>query len=295
MIKAIGLAVALLWATTATAQTPPDTFKAGFGEAHAGFYLGDQVDSERVAILLPEELSGTVVYSIRASFRPPNTGAVSPEVWANSAKFTWGLSEGTAEQPEVATIYKAAVPLSNYPDLRIGGWATVQTEWAVLLGSRTWLIGYWHKNAKYVRLTQVDPDTNCVIAIGYKQSGVESWQMWSGTGLEVEVSYGAPGQGVPSGIFDPVAIRPDSPSIRAGINFDGLTISLYSASETYESYSPYNLLVVNTLGQTVVREAGIADFGQIRIPWGADRPSGVYFCRIRLGQVSYTVPVVNLK
>ena len=109
----------------------------------------------------------------------------------------------------------------------------------------------------------------------------------------MEVAYGIPDQGTPSGIFDQEGERADpNRGIRAGITSGGLTVSLYPSSA---SYLPYDLSIVNILGQTIVSKAGMADFGQITIPWSADRPSGVYFCRIRLGQVNYTVPVVNLK
>lgn len=295
MRQILAVALCLLWAQTALSQDTLETFKAGYGDFAGGFYIGDQAVGSRVAIRLPETLTGRMIYELRAQYLPPNTGAVSPEVWEENASFAWGLCEGTAEQPTIPTMDQVTVNLKSNPDLRTGGWEATQVEWPILEGRIYWLVGYWQTDAAFVRLTRNQYATSA-INLGYEQDGSENWQPWYSSGLEVEVAHGVPGLGTPSGILDlsePTG-RGDALSLHASVSGGALWISLEDASGW--SNSSYALQVVNVLGQTVVSHAGhMPDAGELRIPWSANRPSGVYFCRIRLGNTSYSMPVVNMK
>jgi hypothetical protein len=187
------------------------------------------------------------------------------------------------------------VVLNANPGLSAGGWVETPVEWPVLEGVTYWLIGYWQEKAGFVRLTSNQRNPQTTILVGYRDSNQDVWQPPAvAVGLMVEVTYLIPDQGVPSGILDPFSPSAGGlrQTIRASIAGDGLSISLYPSST---SYQPYELLVVNILGQTVVSGAGMTDFGEVSVPWSATHPSGVYFCRIRLGGASHTVSVVNLK
>lgn len=295
MRQILAVAMALLWGQTAFPQDTLETFKAGYGDFAGGFYISDQTHGNRVAIRLPEALAGRMVYSIRAQYLPPNTGAVSPEVWADSACFVWGLCQGTEEQPTLPATDRTTVNLKAKPDLRLGGWDETQVEWPIPEGQVYWLVGYWQAGAPFIRLTRNQYPTS-TIALTYDQVGGESWQAWSSSGLMVEVAHGVPGLGTPSGILDlsgPTG-RGDGLFLHASVSGGTLSISLENRSDW--SSPSYSLQVVNVLGQTVVSNAGYTpDAGVLRIPWSANRPSGVYFCRIRLGNTSYSMSVVNVK
>lgn len=107
----------------------------------------------------------------------------------------------------------------------------------------------------------------------------------------VEVAHIDPSQWTPSGIFDSPADEGQRANqrLKASIAGSELVISLA------DSFQPYRLTIVNILGQTIVDEKGDWTPGEIRLPWSANRPSGVYFCRVSQGIDSYTVPFVNLK
>lgn len=295
MRQILAVALGLLWAQTALAQDTLETFKAGQGDVVGGFYINDAADSSRVAIRLPATISGRMIYAIRAQYLPPNTGAVSPEDWANNACFVWGLCEGTEEQPTLPTPDRVTVNLKSKPDLRMGGWEGTPVEWPALEGRIYWLVGYWQAGAGFVRLTRSQHPTSA-IALTFEEGTGESWQPWSSSGLMVEVAYGVPGLGTPSGILDlsePTG-RGDGLAVHASVSGGALSISLENRTDW--SNSSYALQVVNVLGQTVVSHTGnVPDAGELRIPWSANRPSGVYFCRIQLGNTSYAIPVVNLK
>lgn len=297
MRKAIGLAIALLWAATAHSQSAPQVFSAGAGDQIAKFYVHDSADSAKVAFRLPPEIAGNFILGINAYYSQPSFPyAVAPETWQGSAGFVWGLSTGNIENPLAATAQRITVPLKNYPDLQNGGELNVAVEWPVWQGDTYWLVGYWPRSSKFTRLGSNHRNDSTDICVGLIENGQNTWQAWTGGGLMVEVAYGIPDAGTPSGILDLETGSPrSSRPLYAAINSNGLVISLNPHSDPLEPYSSFSLTVVNTLGQTVVSEAGIADFAQITIPWSANRPSGVYFCRIRLGSESHTVPVVNIK
>ncbi len=287
---------ACLWiALPVVASAQIDTLKTGIGEPITGFYLGTGVDSARVAIRLPANLDGKMIYSIRFLLRTPVEGPTDPAVWAQNARFTWGLSQGSGQQPISATSDKVTVPLNSNPDLALGGWSEAQVEWPVLLGYQYWLVGYWHRKAPFIRLTQNQRDPDCNIAIGYRQEGVDNWQEWYSSGLIIEIAYGEPGLGVPSGILD---IGENATGSRRNASYaaiNGSTVSVYLNIDN-TAISPYRLEVVNILGQSVVSTSGYTDGDQLRVLWSAGRPSGVYFCRIRLGDGEVqTIPVVNVK
>jgi hypothetical protein len=240
-------------------------------------------------------MAGRMIVGINCFYSQDRDG-VTPEKWAAKAVFTWTLNPGTMDQPGPTSSELVKVRLSSDSSLRTGNWSETTVEWPVYAGVTYWLVGHWHDTASFVRLGSNAYCIDAPLAVGYKSDSVDEWQQYTNGGLMVEVTHSNPDQGTPAGILDPETTLSDSKhAIHAGISSDGLTISLDPLSAASTAYLPFNLLVVNTLGQTVVSEAGMADFGQIRIPWSADRPSGVYFCRIRLGQTSYTVPVVNLK
>jgi len=293
--------VCLLWTGSAAPQTPPDTFYAGIGGYQTPFFVGPGVDSGKIAILLPAAISGRMITSISTYFASPNGGPVSSETWKESAAFAWGLSVGTGVEPGSPTVYTAPVELKTNTDLRIGGMVETAVEWPAIEGNTYWLIGYWQKDADFIRLGRNQLDLEETLLFGFEDSNSQLWQTWTNSGFVVEVAYGFPDEGVPSGILDPdgPSARGASQAIRADITGDRLSISLYPSSMS--SYQPYELLVVNVLGQTVVSGAGIVgdrsstDFGEISVPWSARHPSGVYFCRIRLGGASHTVSIVNLK
>lgn len=299
MRQILAVAVALLWAQTAFPQDTLETFKAGHGDPLGGFFLGTDVDSGRVAIRLPESLAGRMIYHVRMLLRPPveNGGApVDDSLWVDKAGFAWGLATGTAEQPISPTLDVQAVDLKSHLELCVGGWSETSVEWPVLEGQTYWLVGYWQEDADFIRITQNQRDTAGWIGIWPDQGRNEQWGAWFGSGLMVEVAHGVPGLGTPSGILDlsePTG-RGDALSLHASVSGGALSISLEDASDW--SNSSYALQVVNVLGQTVVSHAGhMPDAGELRIPWSANRPSGVYFCRIRLGNTSYSMPVVNMK
>lgn len=299
MRQVLAVAIALLWAQTALSQDTLETFKAGHGDPLGGFFLGTDVDSGRVAIRLPESLAGRMIYQVRMLLRPPveNLGApVDDSLWIAKAGFTWGLATGTAEQPTAPTPDIQAVDLKSRPELCAGGWSVTLVEWPVLEGQTYWLVGYWQEDADFIRITQNQRDTSGWIGIWPDQGRNEQWGAWFSSGLMVEVAHGVPGLGTPSGVLDlsePTG-RGESLSLHASVSGGDLSISLENGSDW--SHSPYSLQVVNVLGQTVVSQAGyLPDAGDLRIPWSANRPSGVYFCRIRLGKTSYSVPVVNVK
>ena len=297
MRKAIGLAVALLWASTASSQTPPDTFKAGIGEYLSPFIVSTSVDSGKIAILLPESMSGRMITSIRAFYAPPNGGPVAPEIWMAEAAFTWGISKDSSGLPGAQSSGIEPVDLKSNPDIRIGAWVDSPVEWPVLEGYRYWLVGYWQRKATFIRLGRNQRDLSIPLTIGYASTGTQVWDTWPNEGFMVEVVYGEPQEGTPTGIFDPSAGETPTRArtMTASIRAEGLVVSLDASGESIPTNQPYNVHVVNTLGQTIVTQRGYADFSEIRIPWSANRPSGVYFCRILLGSTSHTVPVVNLK
>lgn len=299
MRQILAVAIALIWAQTALCQDTLGTFKPGYGEPSSGFFLGSGVDSGRVAIRLPETLAGRMIYQVRMLLRPPveNQGApVDESLWLSKAGFVWGLATGTEEQPISQTADIQSVNLKAHPELRAGGWSETAVEWPVLEGPTYWLVGYWQDDADFIRITRNQYDQTCALALGYQQGGIESWQSWYSSGFEVEVAHGVPGLGTPSGILDLSEHTGggDALSLHASVSGGALSISLENASDW--SNSSYALQVVNVLGQTVVSHAGhMPDAGELRIPWSANRPSGVYFCRIRLGNTSYSMPVVNMK
>lgn len=288
---AIGLATALLWATPTLAQTPPDTFKAGIGEQVALFYVNDNAENAQVAFRLPTELEGNMIRGIRAFYRQAGDPSVTPEVWAQSAGFAWGLSTGSESQPATPTGLVVPVPLKDYPSLQFGGWLESALEWPVPQGVTHWVVGYWPQSSPFTRLASNHRNSATDVCVGLLESGSNAWYPWTGGGLMVEVTYGPAGEDTPSGIFDEPA-RDDnrgSSVVRASVAGSELTVTVPS------DLSPIRLQVVNILGQTVVSHTGMADFGVLRVPWSASHPSGVYFCRIQSGAETYAVPFVSVK
>ena len=337
----------LVLTPVAFSQTPPAPFCAGGGPLATPipFYLGSGRDSARVAIRLPEEMTGRIITTIRAHYSTPTGGAVPEEGWLANAEFAWGLIEGTDDYPGDFVGEYAFVPLRAHSEIRIGGWLDTPVEWQATVGHTWWLVGFWQKNAEFVRLTQsqrdslvsihtgqrdtvgwigplatkactafADPlsplygDMHCRLNGGVPEActvyadanGFDSvicwkpsitWGEWTGAGLEVEVAHVDAASWIPSGVFDdaPSTEPADGNRLRASIAGSSLIIT------TIDAPHDYHVQVVNILGQTVVNHSGYADSGELRIPWSLGRPSGVYFCRIRTGQASYTVPVVNIK
>jgi hypothetical protein len=297
MRQILAVALGLLWAQTALAQDTLETFKAGKDGPQIPFFVHDSIDSGRVAFLLPESLAGRMIYSLRTHLSQTNNGPVDEEKWLSHAAFSWGLSYGTSEQPLATSMDSEPLNLTSDPNLRVGGWVEVQVQWPVIEGQRVWLVGYWQRKAEFIRLTSNQYDPEVPVIIGFRSDSVDSWQFPASVcGLMVEVAHGVPGLGIPSGVLDlsePVD-RGDFPPLHASVSGSTLSISLADRSDW--SHTSYTLQVVNVLGQTVVSHTGyMPDAGDLRIPWSANRPSGVYFCRIQLGSTSYTIPVVNLK
>lgn len=295
MRQILAVALGLLWAQTALSQDTLETFKAGQDGVSFPFCVQDSIDSGRVAILLPEVLAGRMIYGVRTHLSQPNTGPVDEDMWFSHAAFSWGLSYGTDEQPLTASVDFESLNLKLNPNLRTGGWVETQVQWPVIEGQRVWLVGYWQRKAGFIRLTSNQYDPAVPVIVGFRSDSLDSWQFPASVcGLMVEVAHGVPGLGTPSGIFDlsePTG-RGDGPPPHASVS--GSTLSISIAAD--RSDGSYSLQVVNILGQTVVSHAGFtAGTGDLRIPWSANRPSGVYFCRIRLGNTSYTIPVVNVK
>lgn len=280
----------LILAAIANAQTVPETLLCGGGPIISRFSVSEAADSARVAIRLPEDLSGTLITAIRAYYLQGQPDTTSAATWTAHAAFAWALHTGNAEQPGPVGDTPAIVPLSSNPNLRIGGWMDAPVNWQTLSGPTYWLVGYWRQNAAFVRLgsNQYNPDLTTMI--GYVDGGSDVW-IGHAVGLMVEVHYLRPDQGPPSGIFDGPALEAAGERAVASARLEGgqLVVSLADAS------APYTFSVVNILGQTLVSGSGVAPTGEIRLPWSVHRPSGVYYCRIVAGGVVTTIPLVHLK
>lgn len=280
----------LIPALTATAQNTPQTFQAGAGGTSVPFTPHPTNDSVRVAIRLPESVSGHMIFKVRAYFQESDNNPVSAETWAAKANFVWGLWTGNDDFPVAPTGDFTAVPLNLNPGLQLGGWYDSEVQWPALEGYTYWLIGYWVRDARFVRLSSCNINLETEILVGYTEFDENQWVDWNG-GLRVEVTYGIPEEGTPSGIF----VSPGQSRIGKGqtlrASFAGSELLLTFPASVYR----YDLQVVNILGQTVVSTTGTADLGEARIHWGANHASGVYFCRVWADGQVQTVPIVNLK